>query len=156
MKKYLFCILFILTVSVTGYAQNIDQLLSKVSKAENIDKVKIGKFMMSLGKTFGGVGDMPLVRGIHSMEVYNLSGCDHNFKDDLAKQFHKIKDGGGYETLIYAKDKTDGVRIMIKKKKDIISEMLILCMDKNDPTIIKFSGKIKENDIAELTSKYNK
>lgn len=156
MKKYLFCLTFIFAICLAGHAQNIDQLLNKVSKAENIDKVKIGRFMMSLGKTFGGVGDMPLVRGIHSMEVYNLSGCDHIFKDDLANQFHKIKDGGGYETLIYAKDKTDGVRIMIKKKKDIINEMLILCMDKDDPTIVKFSGKMKENDLAELVDKYNK
>ncbi|MBK5721724.1 DUF4252 domain-containing protein [Dysgonomonas sp. Marseille-P4677] len=156
MKKYLFCFIFIFATSLAGYSQNIDQLLNKVSKAENIEKVKIGKFMMSLGKTFGGIGDTPLVRGIHSMEVYDLSSCNYSFKEDLAKQFHKIKDGNGYETLIYAKDKTDGVRIMVKKKKDTISEMLILCMDKNEPSIIKFSGKIKENDIAELTNKYNK
>lgn len=156
MKKYLFCFTFILAISMTGYAQNVDQLLNKVSKTENIEKVKVGKFMMSLGKVFGGVGDMPLVRGVHSMEIYDLSSCNNNFKEDLTQQFHKIKDGNGYETLIYAKDKTDGVRIMIKKKKDVISEMLILCMDKDDPTIIKFSGKIKENDIAELTEKYSK
>lgn len=156
MKKYLFCLVLLFGFILAAPAQNIDQLLKKVSKTENIEKVKIGKFMMSLGKAFGGVGDMPVARGIHSMEIYDLSSCDNVLKKDLAKQFNKLKDGGGYETLIYAKDKSDGVRIMVKKDKDTIKEMIILCMDEQDPTIIRFSGKIKDNDIAELVNKYDK
>ncbi|HMM03094.1 MULTISPECIES: DUF4252 domain-containing protein [unclassified Dysgonomonas] len=156
MKKYLFCLVLLFGFILAAPAQNIDQLLKKVSKTENIEKVKIGKFMMSLGKAFGGVGDMPVARGIHSMEIYDLSSCDNGLKKDLAKQFNKLKDGGGYETLIYAKDKRDGVRIMVKKDKDTIKEMIILCMDEQDPTIIRFSGKIKDNDIAELVNKYDK
>lgn len=63
MKKYLFCLVLLFGFILAAPAQNIDQLLKKVSKTENIEKVKIGKFMMSLGKAFGGVGDMPVARG---------------------------------------------------------------------------------------------
>jgi hypothetical protein len=156
MKKYLFCLVFLFGFILVAPAQNIDQLLKKVAKTENIEKIKIGKFMMSLGKAFGGIGNMPVARGIHSMEIYDLSSCDNGSKKDLAEQFNKLKDGGGYETLIYAKDKSDGVRIMVKKDKDTIKEMIILCMNEHDPTIIRFSGKIKDNDIAELVNKYDK
>jgi hypothetical protein len=156
MKKYLLCLTLVLASSQAVYSQSLNNLINKVSKVENVDKVKIGRFIMSLGKTFGGVGNMPVARGIHSMEVYDLSGCDSAFRKELARQISELKDGDGYETLLTVRDKGDGVRIMMKKKKDIISDMVILCMDDDDPAIVKFSGKIKEGDLAELIKKYDK
>lgn len=156
MKKYLFCLVLVLVLSQVAYSQSLDNLMKRVSKVENVDKVKIGRFMMSLGKAFGGVGNIPVARGVHSMEVYDLSNCNYNFKKDLAQQINKLEDGDGYETLMMVKDADDDVRIMMKKKKDVISDMVILCMSGNEPAIVKFSGKIKEADIAELIQKYNK
>ena len=43
-----------------------------------------------------------------------------------------------------------------KKKNNTISDMVILCMSTNDPTIVKFSGEIKQEDLAELVQKYDK
>jgi hypothetical protein len=155
MKKYLLCLILAFAAGQVSYAQSVDQFLKNISKTENIDKVKIGRFMMSLGKAFGGVGDMPVARGIHSLEVYDLSGCDQRTKQDLINQIDRLEDGGGYETLIMTRDKGDNVRIMVKKNKNVISDMVILCVDKSDPTIVRLSGKIAEKDIAELAGKYN-
>ncbi|MFV0312510.1 MAG: DUF4252 domain-containing protein [Dysgonomonas sp.] len=156
MKKYAFCLISVLLMSLTGYSQSIDQLLKNVSKIENIEKVKIGGFLMSVGKMFGGVNNIPLARGVKTLEVYDLSDCNANQKQDISIQFNQIKDSDGYETLMYVREDGDEVRIMIKKDKDLIREMVFLCMDKADPAIIRFSGKIKESDIAELVNKYNK
>ncbi|MFV0536710.1 MAG: DUF4252 domain-containing protein [Dysgonomonas sp.] len=146
MKKYLLCLVLALAIGQMSYAQSVEKLLKQVSNIENIDQVKIGHFMMSLGKMFGGV---------HSLEVYNLSSCEASVKKGLVTQINSLKDSDGYETLIMAKDKGENVRIMIKKKKDEISDLVILCMDDEDPTIVKLSGKIKEKDISELVDKYN-
>lgn len=156
MKKYIFSLVLISLISISGYGQNIDHLLKKVSNTENIEKVKINGFMMSLGKMFGGVKDMPVARGVKSMEIFTLSNNDSKLKDDFIKLFNNTKDEKGYETLIFVKDKEDGIRIMVKKDKDIIKDMIFLCMDKEEPAIIRFSGKIKEKDIEELVEKYNK
>ncbi|NDV93732.1 DUF4252 domain-containing protein [Dysgonomonas sp. 521] len=156
MKKYIFCLVLVLSLSQLSYSQSLGNLMNSVSKAENVDKVKIGRFMMSLGKTFGGVGNMPVARGIHSLEVYDLSGCDAAFKQNLQEQMYTLKDGDGYETLMTVNDKENNVRIMMKKDKNIIKDMIILCLGDDDPAIVKFSGKIKEGDIAELIKKYDK
>lgn len=155
MKKYLLCLVLALTIGQMSYAQSVDKFLRNVSNTENIDKVKIGGFMMSLGKMFGGVGNMPVARGVHSLEVYDLSSCDSRVKQDFVNQINNLKDSDGYETLIMAKDKGDNVRIMMKKKKNEISDLVILCMGDEDPAIIKLSGKIKEKDLSELVDKYN-
>ncbi len=155
MKKYLLCLVLVLAIGQMSYAQSVDKFLKNVSKTENIDQMKIGHFMMNLGKMFGGVGDMPVVRGVHTLEVYDLSNCDAGVKRDFANQINSLKDSDGYETVIMAKDKGDNVRIMMKKKKNEISDLVILCMGDKEPAIVKLSGKIKEKDLSELVDKYN-
>lgn len=155
MKKYLLCLVLVLAIGQMSYAQSVEKFLKNVSKTENIDQVKIGHYMMNLGKMFGGVGDMPVVRGVHTLEVYDLSSCDAGVKRDFANQINNLKDSDGYETVIMAKDKGDNVRIMMKKKKNEISDLVILCMGDKEPAIVKLSGKIKEKDLSELVDKYN-
>lgn len=156
MKKYLVCLIIVLGVTSASYGQNMGQLLKTASKAENVDKVKIGGFLMSVGKLIGGVSDMPVVKGVRSLEVYDLSDCNSKTKKDMAAMISNMKDGDGYETLMMAKDGGDDVRIFAKKKKDVISDIVILCAEESDISIVKLSGKIKESDIAELVNEYSK
>ena len=68
MKKYLICLVLTIALGQIAYGQSLNKLMDNLSKVENIETVKIGPFMMTLGKAFGGVGNMPVARGIHSME----------------------------------------------------------------------------------------
>lgn len=154
MKKYLICAVLILMINQVGYAQDAKQLLSKYSNAKDIESVNIGSFMMKLGKTFGGIGDTPVARGVNSIQILEFSSCSQKIKDQFTSDVKKLKDGSGYETLIQVKNRNEGLRIMVKKEKDVIREIVLFCHDKNDPTIIKLSGKIKESDLAELVEKY--
>lgn len=156
MKKYLFCLVLVFGVAAASYGQSLTQVLNTASNARSVEKVKIGRFMMSAGKLFGGVSNMPVARGVHSLEVYDLSDCDHNVKNKVTNLISQLKDGDGYETLIQVNGKDDNVRIMAKKNKDVFSDIVILCADKSDPAIIRLSGKIKEKDIEELVNKYSK
>lgn len=154
MKKYLFCFIFAF-IGITAHSQDIDKFLQRASKTENIDKFKMSGFTMFLGKMIGGVKDIPISKGVKSLEIYSLSDCNPQIKDEFNNLFHNLKDGKGYETLIYTKDENDGIRILIKKKKDVIHDVILLCMDKDDPSIIKFSGKIKVADLNQLINSKN-
>lgn len=154
MKKYVLYLILGLFLSLSCYSQNIDQLLRKVSQTETIEKVKINGFMMSMAKMFGEIKDIPIAKGISSLEVYTLSNCAPDLKEDFTKLFNNAKEKGSYETLIFVKEEGKGIRIMVKKEKDTIKDMVLLCMEENEPTIIKFSGKIKEKDLTEFVNKY--
>lgn len=156
MKKCIFSLFIIFALSQVSYGQSLDNLMLKVSKADNVETVKIGGFLMACGKLFGGVSDMPVARGVKGMEIYSLENCHFSLKKEFSDVFNSLKDGNGYETVILAKENKEGVRIMVKKEKDAIKEVIFLCMDKSDPAIIKFTGKIKDKDIERLVNEYNK
>lgn len=155
MKKYLICLFLVFGAVSASYGQNVSQLIKTASKAEKTEKVKIGRFMMSIGKLIGGVNNMPVARGIHSLEIYELSECDMDVKRNIAEMIDNMKDGDGYETLVMVKDTDSNLRILAKKKKNVINDIVILCSDEADPSIIRFTGKIKEGDIQELIENYS-
>lgn len=154
MKKYFICLILAITIGQISKAQSVDNLLKEVSNTENVDKIQIGGELMKLGLSYANMDDTPVTKDINSLEVYDLSSCNTETKNKIAALVNKLQDKDGYETLMMTKDENDNVRIMAKKKKDTISDLVIICMDENDPTIIKLSGAIKEQDIAELVSKY--
>ncbi|WP_108821822.1 DUF4252 domain-containing protein [Dysgonomonas sp. Marseille-P4361] len=155
MKKFLICLVLISFVSLSGYSQGVDNLLKKASSDRNVEKVKVDGFMMFLGKMLGGMSDKPVMKGIKSVEVFELSDGDAKLKSDFFNLFNNTKNEKGYETLIFVKDKEDGIRILMKKEKDIIKDLVLLCKDEKEPVIIRFTGKIKEQDIDKLVNQYN-
>lgn len=155
MKKYVLCFILVFSVSQIAFSQNVNQLLADFSKTNEVEKVKIGGFLMSLSKLLGGVSNNQIVKGVKSMEVMTLTNPSEQIRRNFTDAFSKVKDSDGYETLIMINEKESNVRIMAKKDKNVIREIIFLCSGNDEPAIIKFSGKIKESDLAQL-SKLNK
>jgi hypothetical protein len=155
MKKISIFLVFILLSAYQVSAQNAEQVIRNISAVENTKHIKIQRFMLSMIKVVGGLRNVPLIKNIHSMEVFTLE--DHasfEHKSYVKEQVHSLKDGSGYETLLQVKDAGSFVRIMIKKEKNIIKEVILFCSDEKDATILRMTGKIKEADLAEFAKKY--
>jgi hypothetical protein len=137
-------------------AQNVDRLLRKVANAENVESVKAGNFLMSIARTAARASGNPIPR-INSVEVYDLSASCTDFKQNLMTEFQQLKDGNGYETLMQVKDSGDNVRIMMKKdRRNTIRELVLFVINDNDPTVIRISGRITEDEIAQLVSQHSR
>ncbi|MDR2953637.1 MAG: DUF4252 domain-containing protein [Prevotella sp.] len=140
MKKHVIFLLLILSLSIAGYSQSVDQLLKKVSETEDVKKTDVDASMIK---------DMPSGKEIEGVEVYDLSSCSTKDKQDISKQVGKIKDSDGYETMMHIKEKNE-VRIMAKNEGDVIKEIILLCMSGKNLVIIKITGTIEDFDIDNL------
>lgn len=157
MKKCLFCLILILAIGQQAYSQkNVEQFLNEISTAEGVEKVKIGRFMMTLVKLTGDINKIPGVKGIHSLEVLTLDDCSQDLRHEFSEQLTVMEDGTAYETLMRVQDEDDFVRIVAKRGKDVIEELVFFCLDKDDSTVLRFKGKIQESELANLTGQYNK
>jgi len=77
-------------------------------------------------------------------------------KDNYRNKFKTLKDDEKYTTLLTARNDGDNVRIMIKKEKDVIRELIIIANDTEDIAMIRLKGKIKESDLGTIIAQHDR
>jgi hypothetical protein len=159
MKKIGLLGVFIFALSIQLFGQGPDNIMSKLSKSKDMEKISVGSFGMFFIKLVGGVNGVPELKGIQSFELLTLSDdCPVDRKKEIRKQLENLKDDDKYSTLLRVKDNEDNVRIMIRKEKDTIKEvfMIVLSKDMEDTVVMSLKGNIKENDLSDLVAKHDK
>ena len=150
MKKYIFTLIVMLASCQITFAQDVKSIFNEFKDESKAECISISPFMMSLGKMFmGNEEGTDIAKKVKSMRILDLEDCPAKVKERFAQRINKL-DTKGYETLIKVNDDGKKVRIMTKSHKEIINEMLIICIEDNDCTLIQMNCKIKKKDIAQL------
>jgi hypothetical protein len=153
MRRNLFITLFITVLCINSFSQTgkeytIDRLFDEFKKEKNIEKVKINGFVMKFAGFFSDT------KGVTSVEVCSLDGCEDVVKQRFGKAFKNIKDNS-YETMLSNNEDGNRTKIMIRTDEDIIKEIVVLA-DGKDPTLIRIKGKIKADDIQSIVKDNSK
>ena len=156
MKKIILTILCATLFSQVSMAQDLDSLLKKVAKAENVESLKLDGFTLWLGKMFGAASELPnSLKNIDKIEIHDLATCSEKLRFEVTEEIKKLNASGNYETLSQIKNKGGLVKVLLKKEKENIKEFLVLISKDNTPKIIRIHGTIHEDDLADLMSQYS-
>ncbi|SFJ11437.1 DUF4252 domain-containing protein [Myroides guanonis] len=156
MKKLFITIVCITLFSQVGVAQNLDKLLKKAAKAENVDSFKVDGLVLWLGKMFGAASELPSsLKSISKIEIHDLSTSDEKLKLEVNEEIKSLNSSGNYETLSHIKNKGENIKVLLRKEKKSIREFLVLVSKDNSPKIIRIFGNIDEKDLATLMNKYD-
>lgn len=161
MKKLitLLCIFAITLASSNLHAENIDNIISDISKEKNVDNVKVGGILMAFAKFVGSTQvdgkERKMINSINSILVSDFDCSDANKKAHYISRINKLKDNDEYETLMRVKESGENVYIGIKRKKDKIVGFYILSIDKESISAVKILGKFSQKDIDELMEDYS-
>jgi hypothetical protein len=157
MKKIVITFICLAFFSQYSMAHDLDRLLKKAAQAENVESVKIGGLLLWMGKMIETTDDIPdSAKNINKIEVYDLSDCKADIKQEISREINNLKSDRNYETLIQVREKGKNVKILAKRKKDSIKELLILVSDNDEPVIVRLQGNIKQKDLTALVNKYGK
>ena len=163
MKKTVVSLIILLALSIQVFGQNINTVLSGLSKHENVEKISIGSFGMFFAKMAGGIAGgkevLQGMKGIKSIDLLTLNNeCTDNEKAKIREQLKNLKDDGVYSVLMNVKDGNDMVRFFVKQKKDTIKEILMIVLsgdNDEDTVVIRLKGNFKASDLARLVEKSN-
>ncbi len=110
---------------------------------------------MFLAKLFGGLEDMPELKGIQSVEIMTVSNeCSDNRQKEIKKQIASLSDDAEYTTLISIKGEEDKVRLMARQENDMIKELLFVVLEKEDDSVvIRIKGKMNLSDVQSMIEK---
>jgi len=161
MKKTVVSVIILFALSAQAFGQDIDNVLSRLAKHENVDKISIGSFGMFLAKMVGGAAGgkeaWQGLKGVKSFELLALSDeCSAGEKAKIREQLKNLKDDKEYATLMNIKAENNIVRFLIKQKKDTIKEVLMVVLEEENTVVIRLKGSFKESDLATLVEKSSK
>ena len=122
--------------------KTVEQLFNSFSQEKNAVHVKVGGFTMSLARLFTDT------KGVSGVEVYSLDECENSVKEHFNDVIKNLKDNS-YETLVSTSKDGERVKVLVKIKDDIITEIVVLAGG-NDPALVKIKGKIKPEDVKSV------
>ncbi len=148
MKKYFFIVMLLSAQMLC--AVNVNSIINEFKDAKKAEYVSVPWILMKMGHMFMDKDDKNDIAGrINSVRVLDLEECSERVKARFTKRIASLN-GHGYETLVRAKDQDGSVQILVKEKKDIIKELLIVCGGKDDCALIQLKGNIRQEDIDKL------
>ena len=158
MKKIVVCFFLISCFGCQLNSSNTENIIRQFSNSKDVQKIHIGSVGMFFIKMFVPDSEFhSATKNVTSLEVLTLKeDCPKEKKDSYRNKLKTLKDSQNYTTLLAVKDGDDNVRIMIKKEKDMIRELIIITCDSEDVVVVKLMGKIKESDLETAIAQYSK
>ncbi len=152
MKRLLLTLAVIWTVSQLTFAQDVSSLIKNFKDERGAEYVSIPSFVMSIGKLFMDDEEVEerIAKKVNALQVLDLEDCSKDVKERFAQAYRQLNTEG-YETLMQVNEDGEKVHILAKGEKDIIHELVFLCVD-DDCTLINMKCKIRKEDIARLVN----
>lgn len=143
-------LLLCLFICQIGYSQkySVNELFKEFAKAEQSEKVKLGKFIMS----FAGLWTDTM--GVDGIEVYDLDSCSSKTKEKLGNAVKNLKDSA-YETMITTNEDGERTKVLVKIEKEMIRELIVITTGDSN-ALVRIKGKIKPSDLEKVAKEHGK
>lgn len=142
-----------------GFAQSASSIISQFKEADGAEYQHVPKVLLNLAAKSamasaddaGDRAQAKLMSKISSITVLDLDDCSKGVRQRFAKAVEKL-DTNGYEELLKAKEDGETARILMKSKKDKITELLIIEVSNDEAEFVIIKGNIAKSDIDVLIS----
>lgn len=145
--RTLFLTLVLCAASLSGWAQNINDVFNQFKNRENATLVNLPKSLISMGlKSSNDEDAKKWADKIESMQILALEDASDALKKELNAAVKKAN-LGDYEDMIRANSDGEKVRIMTKSSGKEITSLIIFAIDEEDCAIVKIDGHINPKDV---------
>lgn len=151
MKKILF-VFALMLVSTSAFSQTVEKIFNEFKDKPGVQVVNLDK--ASLSMFAGATKNEKSKKTIDNIDAIKIMHIEDNAKTckQFAKKVDKLKTEG-FETLVNVKEEDETTRIFTHSNGDIIDELIILHLEKDECALVHVFGKInfsEINDVIEL------
>lgn len=145
-RKYGMVLVLLLT-SFVGYGQkNIGRLYEEFSAKERARTIHIEPAVWDM------FGLHTNISGIEQIDLFDFQPCTRAVKEQFATAVNKVKDAA-YETVFTCNNNGRRIRVMIRIRKEVIREVIILITGEKSG-LIRILGAIRTSDIDDVIKSY--
>jgi len=166
MKRYLVSLILIFALVQTSFAQDIDLIISNISKVEGaeyqvVDRESLNSMLeaaMEADSTDNLAKQIPsFIKNVEEVKVLTIEEYPVEIVDNYLKDVLNIKEGGDFEILFSVNEDEDQVRILKKKTAPgELNEISLIVVDDEDIVVIKMTGNFTDDDIKAMIEEHNK
>lgn len=152
MRTYLLTCCIIMS-SITLSAQDFTSLFLEECKTDTLfTKVTISPKMMGEILKIETDKDEDMLEVIASLKSMQILSADNKAGEYYQKALQVLVDNPRrFKTYLSYKDESEDYRIVVRKKGELIVELIMLMVEEDHFVIINFTGKIKPEFISTLT-----
>lgn len=146
----LFLMTSVMLLSFTLNAQN--SIFDKYSDMKNVSSVYISKTMIEMQPDLY-TKDLYIGKVVGQLDaVYVISTMDDNVKKELRKDIEQFIQKGKYELLMKQKGTVSRSAFYVKRKGDIVKELVMITDGNTKLKFISLSGDLTLKDIQNITN----
>lgn len=157
MKIILFYIILAFAIVQTGYAQDLNKLITDLSKTENVHYERITSKKYDIAVTSDRMEKAKQVITKHKISSIEEILLDTDFSIEKKSLLHNlienVNKSDEYEILTALNSPLETNYIIIQKEKKHINNIIAITLDNNEEgeiSIFRISGKMKESDVANI------
>jgi len=132
-------------------AQSVSDLFREFSHAENVEKVNLNCFIMTLVRPFMSSASLHGMK-VRDIKVLDLSECDSLIKREYSEMVKSVDDGF-YETIVQTNDGDETVKVLAINDGENIKELVVLTTG-NDATYVRLRGSFNIADAQKFAEKH--
>lgn len=158
MKKIMTLVAALFIVAVSQ-AQTLQALFDKYSDDERFEYVSVGKGMMNMASSFGGIvkNDKEMMSKMKSIKILSLEGeSNASLMKSVLHDLDQVVDKGDFESGVEVRDKGERVNIYYRITGKDNAEMLIVTKEKGEFSLIWISGKMTKEEMMHTFSSTGK
>lgn len=155
MKKILFALMFIFAVQAS-FAQDLDQLMEKLSKVENAQIQNANKEMLQAALSSKDSKIPPFVSKMDSVVAVIAPNCPQEINDEIKIGINAAEQSNTYEALVSVKNEDNVVSILTTKNDGEDKNVYIYVQGGRSVVFVKLFGKFSIEDLQDIVKEQQK
>ena len=153
MKKLLF-VFALMLVSTSAFSQTVEKIFNEFKDKPGVQAVNLDKASLSMfAAASKNEKSKKMIDNIDAIKILHIEDNAKTCKQ-FAKKVDKLKTEG-FETLVNVKEEDETSRIFTHSNGDIIDELIILHLEKDECTLLHVFGKINFSEIDNVIDLQN-
>lgn len=155
MKKGITIIAVLFMLVAASQAQTLQSLFDKYGKDERFEYVSVGKGMMNMASSFGGMvkNNKEMISKMTGIKILTLNqNSDSPLMKSVIRDLDQVVEKGNFETAVEAREKDENVHIYYRVSGKDNADMLIVTKEKGEFNVIWISGKMSKEEMMKTFS----
>ncbi len=154
MKRHIIVLIsMLLLASLLPKAQTLHSFFTRYDHDRRFETVSVGRFLFGLALISGNLSDeeKEIVGSLRQIKVLSAKdNVEPEFAQKMMRDLNKVIDKGNFESLLEVRSKDEKVDILVRKNRDIYTDLLISARENGELNVIWIRGKLTKRIIEKI------